>query len=365
MKKPKNKSYMPDVGLLICSTLFILIAILTIATASPPFSINEGLDSNYFLIHQLLFGFLPGITIGILAFFIPLNFFKKYASIFFIISYVLMFAVFLPTIGVHDGGASRWVNLFGFSFQPSEILKLTTIMYLSALLSSEKVKKPFLSFLIVMFAIGLALILQSDLSTLITISIIAATIYFSANTKLKDVFILGGAGLALFTTMILTTSYRMKRVMTLFNPTEDISGKGYHINQVLISIGSGGFNGSGLGLSAQKFGFIPESMSDSIFAIYAEELGFMGCAFLILLLIFFIFCAFSVAKKSNPFEKLLAVGIGSWIIVQSFVNIAAMTGIIPISGTPLPFLSYGGTHLIIELTALGLLLNVSKTVNNN
>ncbi|MDD4358648.1 MAG: FtsW/RodA/SpoVE family cell cycle protein, partial [Candidatus Pacebacteria bacterium] len=120
-----------------------------------------------------------------------------------------------------------------------------------------------------------------------------------------------------------------------------------------------------LGLSAQKFGFIPESMSDSIFAIYAEELGFLGCAFLILLLIFFTIYAFSSARKAELFPKLLAIGIATWIIVQSFINIAAMTGLLPISGTPLPFLSYGGTHLIFELIALGLLLNVSKTVNNN
>ena len=363
--RKKNNSYMPNIPLLICSLLLILIGIITIATASPPFAINEGLASNYYLIHQLLFGFAPGIFLGLLAFFIPLDFFKKYAFIFFIISYIAMFLVFIPGVGIHEGGASRWANILGFSFQPSEFLKLTTIIYLSAFLSSEKIKKPFLNFCIIMSFIILALFVQSDLSTLITIFITTAAIFFSANTKIKDILMIGVGGLVLFSIMILTTPYRLKRLLTLFNPLDDMSGDAYHINQSLISIGSGGLNGSGLGLSAQKFGFIPESMSDSIFTIYAEELGFLGCAFLIFLLIFFIFYAFLSAKKSDLFGRLIAIGIATWIISQSFINIAAMTGLIPISGTPLPFLSYGGTHLIVELTALGLLLNVSKSINNN
>ncbi|MDD4358858.1 MAG: FtsW/RodA/SpoVE family cell cycle protein, partial [Candidatus Pacebacteria bacterium] len=278
---------MPNIPLLVCSLLFILIGIIAIATASPPFAINEGYASNYYLIHQLLFGFIPGIFLGVLAFLFPLNFFKKYSFWFFIVSYVLMFLAFVPGIGINEGGASRWINIFGTSFQPSELLKLTFIIYLSAIFSSDKIKKPLINFLIAIGMIVLALFLQSDLSTLITIFAIASAIFFSANTRLKDIGIVALIGLILFPLMILTTPYRMERLITMFNPSHDISGDAYHINQVLISIGSGGLNGSGLGLSAQKFGFIPESMSDSIFAIYAEELGFLGCAFLILLLIFF------------------------------------------------------------------------------
>ncbi len=365
MRTIKNNSYLPNIPLLICSFLFILIGIIAIATASPPFAINEGLAPYYYLNHQLLFGFLPGIVLGLLAFLIPLNFFKKYAFIFFIISYILMFLVLIPGIGIHEGGASRWINLFGFSLQPSEFLKITVILYLAALFSSEKIKKPLLNFFVIMSFVVLAFYIQSDLSTLVTIFATAAAIFFTANTKLKEVLLVGVGGLSLFLLMILTTPYRMERIMTLFNPLTDTLGDAYHINQVLISIGSGGLNGSGLGLSAQKFGFIPESMSDSIFAIYAEELGFLGCAFLILLLIFFVIYTIQISKRTNLFGKLLAIGISTWIISQSFVNIAAMTGLVPLTGIPLPFLSYGGTHLFIELTALGLLLNVSRPVNNN
>lgn len=361
----RNNSYLPNIPLLICSLLFILTGIITIATASPAFALNEGLSSNYFLIHQLLFGFLPGIFLGLLAFFIPLNFFKKYAFFFFAASYLLMFSVFVPGIGICEGGACRWANILGFNFQPVEFLKLTTIIYLGALFSSEKIKNPIINFGIILGLIALALFLQSNLSTLITIFLIAVAILFSSNTRIKEVLIIGACGLVLFCAMIFTSPYRMERVMTFLDPLNDTLGNSYQINQSLISIGSGGINGSGLGLSAQKFGFVPESMSDSIFAIYAEELGFIGCAFLVLLLLFFAFYSTKTAKESNQFGKLLAIGICTWIISQSFINISAMSGLMPLSGTPLPFISYGGTHLVIELAALGLLLNVSRPVNND
>ncbi|MDD4661698.1 MAG: FtsW/RodA/SpoVE family cell cycle protein [Candidatus Pacebacteria bacterium] len=356
---------MPNIPLLISSVLFIIIGILTIATASTPFAINEGLSPNYYFVHQLICGFLPGIILGIIAFLIPLNFFKKYAFWFFVLSYLFMFTVFIPGIGINEGGASRWINLFGFSFQPSELLKITSILYLGALFSSEKIKKPFINFIVAMILIFFALYMQSDLSTLVTIFTVSIAIFFSANTKLREMAIILSGGLISFLALILLSPYRMERVMTLLNPLEDVSGDGYQINQSLISIGSGGLNGSGLGLSAQKLGFIPESMSDSIFTIYAEELGFLGCAFLIITLAVFAIYAFNVAKKANLFGRLLSIGIITWLVVQTFINIGAMTGIIPVTGIPLPFLSYGGSHLIVELIALGFLLNVSRPVNNN
>ncbi|MDD3032407.1 MAG: FtsW/RodA/SpoVE family cell cycle protein [Candidatus Pacebacteria bacterium] len=362
--RAKNNLHTPSIPLLICSLLFILTGIITIATASPAFALNEGFSSNHYLIHQLLFGFLPGIFLGVLAFLIPLDFIKKYALGFFLISYLLMFSVFVPGIGICEGGACRWANILGFNFQPVEFLKLTTIIYLGALFSSEKIKNPVINFAIIIGLIVLALFLQSNLSTLITIFLIAVAILFSSNTKMKDVLIIGVCGIILFCGMVFTSPYRMERVMTFLDPLSDTLGDAYQINQSLISIGSGGINGSGLGLSAQKFGFVPESMSDSIFAIYAEELGFLGCAFLVLLLVSFAFYSIKTAKKTTPFGKLLAVGICTWIVSQSFINISAMSGLMPLSGTPLPFISYGGTHLVIELAALGLLLNISRSVNN-
>ncbi|MDD2548061.1 MAG: FtsW/RodA/SpoVE family cell cycle protein [Candidatus Pacebacteria bacterium] len=351
----------PSVPLLICSILLIIIGVITIATASPPFAINKGLASNHYLIHQLLYGFLPGILLGAIAFFTPLKTLKKYSLPLFILSFALMFLVFVPGIGVFEKGAARWINLFGLNFQPSEFLKLTTIIYLSAIYSSEKKKKPLSNFFTIMGLVGIAFYAQSDLSTFAIIVAASLVIIFSANIKPKDVFLAGFISLISLFLLLIPIAYRADRVLSVINPEQ--ASDLHHKNQALISIGSGGLNGSGLGLSAQKFGFVPEAMSDSIFTIYAEELGFLGCAFLIFILMFFTFYIFSIAKKSTPFPKLMAIGIGTWIVVQSFINILAMSGLFPISGIPLPFLSYGGTHLVFELIAIGLLLNIARSIN--
>jgi len=351
----------PSIPLLICSILLIIIGVITIATASPPFAINKGLASNHYLIHQLLYGFLPGILLGAIAFFTPLKTLKKYSLPLFILSFALMFLVFVPGIGVFEKGAARWINLFGLNFQPSEFLKLTTIIYLSAIYSSEKKKKPLSNFFTIMGLVGIAFYAQSDLSTFAIIVAASLVIIFSANIKPKDVFLAGFISLISLFLLLIPIAYRADRVLSVINPEQ--ASDLHHKNQALISIGSGGLNGSGLGLSAQKFGFVPEAMSDSIFTIYAEELGFLGCAFLIFILMFFTFYIFSIAKKSTPFPKLMAIGIGTWIVVQSFINILAMSGLFPISGIPLPFLSYGGTHLVFELIAIGLLLNIARSIN--
>jgi len=351
----------PSIPLLICSILLIIIGVITIATASPPFAINKGLASNHYLIHQLLYGFLPGILLGAIAFFTPLKTLKKYSLPLFILSFALMYLVFVPGIGVFEKGAARWINLFGLNFQPSEFLKLTTIIYLSAIYSSEKKKKPLSNFFTIMGLVGIAFYAQSDLSTFAIIVAASLVIIFSANIKPKDVFLAGFISLISLFLLLIPIAYRADRVLSVINPEQ--ASDLHHKNQALISIGSGGLNGSGLGLSAQKFGFVPEAMSDSIFTIYAEELGFLGCAFLIFILMFFTFYIFSIAKKSTPFPKLMAIGIGTWIVVQSFINILAMSGLFPISGIPLPFLSYGGTHLVFELIAIGLLLNIARSIN--
>lgn len=347
--------------LLICSFLLIIIGIITIATASAPFAINKGLSSNYYLIHQLLYGFLPGIILGLVAFFTPLKLLRKLAFPFFAISILLMFAVFIPGIGICEKGACRWINAPNFTFQPSELLKLTTIIYLSAFFSNEKRKKYLLNFIITLGIVCLAFFLQKDLSTCIIVGICALTIFFCANTKKRETLLVSILGFIFSLISILITPFRMDRIDSLFGVS---TADKYHKMQLEISIGSGGLNGSGLGLSAQKFGHVPEAMSDSIFAIYAEELGFIGCAFLIIIFMSFVFSSFKIAKKAEPFGKLLVIGLTTWIIVQASINILAMSGLLPISGIPLPFLSYGGTHIIFELIALGLILNVSKTINN-
>ncbi|MDD3292857.1 MAG: FtsW/RodA/SpoVE family cell cycle protein [Candidatus Pacebacteria bacterium] len=357
--KKKSK---PDIFLLVLISLLILIGILALANVSVPVSLKVVGNAGYYLTHQLLYGFLPGIIVGLIIYFkVPLKTIKKLAFPFFIISYILMFTVLIPGIGRAELGAARWADVGPFSFQPSEILKLTSIIYLSALLSSFKQRNIFVTFLFFVGLIFISLIIQNNLSTLIIISTISFAIFLSAKTKIKYNLILWGLSLAGFVMMILFAPYRVQRLTTYLNPETDVLGSGYQMHQSTISIGSGGLTGIGLGLSEQKYGFVSQPMSDCIFAVFAEETGFIGASLLVILFLTFTYSCFSLAKRKNDmFPKLIVVGIGSWITVQAFVNIGAMVNLLPLSGTPLPFLSYGGTHIVLELIACSILLKISS-----
>ncbi|MFA5087131.1 MAG: putative peptidoglycan glycosyltransferase FtsW [Candidatus Paceibacterota bacterium] len=362
--KAKNK---PNMALLVSIFLLTLIGVLALTTASAPLSLKSGNSPAHYLFNQLIRGLIPGLILGFIAFKIPLNFYKKYSLLFFIGASLLTLAVFIPAFSETQGGATRWLNLGFTSFQPSEFLKLATILYLSAILSSARpMKKRIPPFFLVLGLVALALILQSNLSTLIIISAIACIIFFAANTPLVYNLGIWIAGAALAAAMVIFAPYRMQRFLTFLHPESDPLGVGYHINQALIAIGSGGLIGSGLGFSSQKLGFLPEATSDSIFAIYAEEMGFIGCLFLIGAFLMFTVTSFFIFKKSaDSFNKLVAIGIGSWITIQAFVNIGAMTGLMPLSGTPLPFITAGGTHLIVELIACGILLKISTQIRED
>jgi cell division protein FtsW len=343
--------------------ILLIIGILILASVSASFSQEKFGRTTYYLFHQLLWGILPGLVLGFIAFKIKISFFKKWAWALVFLNLILMVLVFIPGLGIISGGAPRWLNLGFATFQPSEILKLSFIFYLSPWLSSRDKKASLLvPFLLVLGVIVVLLTLQSDVSTLGVIITIALLMYFSANTPLWHalfVFLICSGGIL---ALIKFAPYRMKRILVFLDPKIDPMGMGYQINQILIAIGSGGITGLGLGMSSQKFGFIPQTMADSIFAIFAEETGFIGCLVLVSLFILLFWRGLRIAKRSKDrFSKLLAIGISSWICIQAFVNIAAMVSILPLTGIPLPFISYGGSHLIGEMIALGLLLNISKS----
>ena len=362
MKKIKKT---PDIPLLIIIALLLVVGILALATTSIPLSLKLTGNAGHYLIHQMLFGLLPGLILGFIAFKIPILKLKKYSFIFFIISYLLMFSVFIPGLSKSELGATRWADFGFFSFQPSEILKLSIIFYLATILDDQKNRKKFFAFIVILFLVCGVLLLQKDMGTLFVLFAMMASMFFCSKTTIKQNLILFFGAVIGFVSFILITPYRMKRIFSLLNPEEDVLGAGYHINQALISVGSGGLIGSGLGLSMQKLGFIPQSISDSIFAVLAEELGFLGCIFLILLfLAFFVRCIIISGKLNNQTLKLITIGISCWIIAQAFVNMGSMIGLSPLTGIPLPFISYGGTHLIAELIACGLLLNISKEMKS-
>lgn len=350
-----------DVFLLVTIISLLVVGFLALATASIPLSLKLTGNATHYLFHQILFGLLPGLILGFVAFKVPLNKVKKLSFIVFVFSIILMLLVFVPGLSKTEFGATRWLNLGFTSFQPSEFLKLSVIFYLATILDDEKNRKKFFAFITVLALICSILIFQKDTGTLFVIFVTALAMFFCSRTPIKQTLLTVCGAVAGFITLIILSPYRMQRMFSFLNPNTDVLGSGYHINQSLITIGSGGLLGSGLGLGMQKFGFVPQSISDSIFTILAEEIGFIGVSLLIILFLVFFFRVMVVAKRSsNQYLKLMAIGIGCWIIVQTFVNIGAMTGVFPLTGIPLPFISYGGTHLIAELIACGLLLNISR-----
>jgi len=362
----------PDYILLATIAILIVSGIVILASVSASFSQEKFGTTYYLLKHQLLFGLIPGLILALIMYRINLSFLKKWAPVLLLINLALMVMVFLPVIGSSSEGAARWIGLSSFSFQPSELLKLTFILYLAAWLTSRTEKgvlikktnefsQTFTVFLIVVAVVSLILYFQSDVSTLVIIISVAALMYFSVNTPLWHslLIILIGSGGLFF--LIKIAPYRVNRFLVFFNPDLDPMGIGYQLKQALIAVGSGGIGGVGLGMSIQKLGFLPQIISDSIFAVFSEETGFIGSFILIFLFLMFLWRGFKIAKESqNKFLKLTALGITSWIVIQSFVNIGAMIGISPLTGIPLPFISYGGSALIVELIGVGILLNISK-----
>lgn len=364
----------PDFILLGTTATLVIFGILALSSASASNSQEKFGTTYYFLTHQILFGIIPGIIFGYLAYRINLNSVKKWIPLILLLNIILLGMVFLPGIGIKAGGAARWLNLGIISVQPSEFLKLNFILYLALWLSSKaernnlKIKKisnafsqTFVAFLMIIGTIGLLLFLQPDVSTFGIIILTAVVMYFLANTPIIHtglLFLMGAAGLVCLAPL---ASYRMKRILVWIKPETDPMGIGYQAKQALIAVGSGGIFGVGLGMSRQKFGFLPESMTDSIFAVMAEEMGFAGCFILIALFLTFFWRGFKIGKGSqDKFLQLASFGISFWIITQALINISSMIRLFPLTGIPLPFFSYGGTAIFVELIGVGILLNISK-----
>lgn len=363
---------------LIVSAILVLSGMLFLATLSAPASMQFFGNTNYYIFHQLA-ALGIGLVFFLAALKIPLRFLKKISLILLISNIVLMGLVFMPFLGPKIFGAKRWINLWGMTLQPSEFLKITAVLYLSAWLSEKfsqygrsgwaakvqkgyhdiiKVLLPFLLLLGVSMAI---LLFQKDMSTLGIVTASLLAVYFAAGTPLWHTVTAAAMLVSAAALAIKLTPYRFERLLTFLNPGADPQATGYQINQSLLSLGSGGIFGKGLGMSVQKFNFLPAAMSDSVFAIIGEELGIIGATVLIILFLLFFWQGIAISRRAtDKFAKLTAVGLSTWIVVQMFMNVASAVGLWPLSGIPLPFFSYGGSHLIAEMAAVGLLLNISK-----
>lgn len=335
----------------------VIVGIIFIADVSTPQSLNNYGDKFRLLKQQSI-----SAGIGIVAFFvfskIRYTFWQKLAVPLFFTSVVFLVLVLLQRFGITALGARRWLVLGPINFQPSELVKFTISLYLAKVASANKST---LSFLIPLALVAILIMLEPDLGTTLVIMLIGFSQIFVSDVNLLHVF--GSMGLGVFATtlLILFSPYRKARLMTFIQGTTDPLGSSYHIRQILLGLGSGGIFGVGFGASRQKFLFLPEASTDSIFAVIAEELGLIGALVIIFLFAFFLVRGLKIAKNSpDKFASVLATGITAWISGQAFLNIASMVSLVPLTGIPLPFISYGGSSLVMVLSACGILLNISK-----
>ncbi|MDD5039806.1 MAG: putative lipid II flippase FtsW [Patescibacteria group bacterium] len=356
----------PDYTLLITCAILAIYGLVMLASASSVLSFEKFGDSNYFLKHQLIYGVGFGLVGFFLAYKLDYHRWKKFAFAFLAINILLLLAVFIPGIGYAYGGARRWIQLGPSLFQPTEILKLTFILYLSTLFAKniEGIKDPaygLVPLLVILGSIVFLIMLQPDMGTMVTIAATGLIVFFTAGAPLKQLAGIFGSAVVLFFILIKLAPYRAARFTIFLNPALDPQGIGYHINQALMAIGSGGILGLGLGHSRQKFLYLPEVTGDSIFAIVAEELGLVFAIILILLFLTIMFRGFKIAAHApDTYGRLLAIGITTWIVLQAFINIAAMVTLVPLTGIPLPFVSYGSSALVTIFFSIGILSNISK-----
>jgi cell division protein FtsW len=356
----------PDYFLMAIFAILFVFGLAMLASASSDLGKMQFNNSYYYIEHQLLYGVSIGIVGFLVAYKMNYQKWRKIAFVLLLISLVFLVMVFTP-LGSLVNSTNRWLRFGPLSFQPAELMKLTYIMYLAAWLANTKFKRStdfqsgLLPFAIVSGLIGILLILQPATSTVAILLISGLVVYFVSGAPLKYIFGIIGVALVLVTAVIAVTPYRRARIEGYLNKSANTQGANYQVDQALIAIGSGGVTGVGYGQSATKASYLPAPIDDSIFAVIAEELGFIGASFLVILFALLTFRLFWLARNmGDQFGRLLLIGFGTVIALQAFVNMASISGIIPLTGVPLPFVSYGGTALAIFITMAGITLNISK-----
>ncbi len=355
-----------DIVFLCITILLVSVGLFIFTSASfGPFA-RKGFSLQNIFFDQVILGLFLGIIALIIALNTPLKYLQKYAIHIFIVSAVFTALVFVPYLGREYNGASRWLSIAGFSFQPSEILKLGVIIYFAALLPLFKNRIGTLKYALgatlgIMAVPAVILLSQPNTGTLAVIFVAVCAMLLASGMKIRHLVLLFVISIFAVGALATVRPYAKERILTFFNSESDPLGAGYHIKESFIAIGSGGVTGRGFGQSMQKFGSLPEPTGDSIFAVAGEEFGFIGATGIILLFLFFGIRGLSIAKNApDAFSGLLAVGIVILIVSQSFMNIAAMLGLLPITGVPLVFVSHGGTALFFAFIEIGILLNISR-----
>ena len=355
--------------LLIYLGILVVFGLVALISASAPVGYEKFNDTYFFVKRQILFGIIPGIVLFLLLERIRYGAWSKWGWMVYGFSLLLLLLVFIPPFGVALNGSRSWIAIGGHTFQPSELAKLAVIIMAASLLSEKgrdftDWKNGLLPVLGILTPAFLLILLQPDVGTLSILVVIVFVMLYLARIPKVYLTVLGLLGIIAFAGLMLAAPYRVQRLTVFLHPELDPQGMGYHINQSFLAIGSGGFWGLGLGHSRQKFQYLPEVSADSIFAVIAEETGFIISAGLVVLILLICWRGFLIAKKApDDFGRLLVGGIITWITWQSFLNIGAMVGVLPLTGVPLPFVSHGGSALIIALAGMGLVAGVSRETN--
>lgn len=355
----KNRFFIP---LITIPLILSFIGLIFIFEASAIRAISDFGDSLHYFKYQFIW--------LIIGFFLMLFFsFFNYKNLYFfsfialVLTMFLLMIVLIPGIGLQVGGARRWIDFGFFNVQPTELAKFSVIIYLSSWFI-HKEKRQFVSFITLVGFLIFLIILQPDMGTAIIVFFLSLIIYYLADMNLINLFFLIPIAVGGFYLLIKTAPYRLNRLMAYLNPSTDPQGIGYHINQIFISLSQGGFFGQGFGSSRQKYLFLPEAHTDSIFAIIAEEYGFLGSSILIFLYFIFIYRIYHLVRLApDKHSKLITAGIFAFFNLQIIINLAGMVGLFPLTGVPLPFLSYGGSNLLISFILIGILLNIEKRIN--
>jgi len=316
---------------------------------------------QYHFVRQQSLHFLLGLVAMTVGYLMPIKYWQKLAPVAYGLGILLLIAVITPGLRTEINGAYRWLYFGGLGLQPIEAMKFATIIFFASWLDRHQRLLPFL-FLTALPA-GLVM-LQPDLGSTLILLAITFSLYFVAGGSWKPFLGVSLGGILLLLLLIISSSYRRDRLLTFFDPERDPLGSSFHIRQITLALGNGGWTGQGIGNSQQKFSYIPEASTDSIFAIVAEEVGFLGSLSLITLFAFFIYSGFRVVKqtKQGRFGQLVGVGILIWLSAQICLNLAAVLALVPLTGVPLPFFSYGGSSLVMILFATGVLLHLEKDV---
>lgn len=355
-----------DRTFLVMLAILLGVGLLALMSASNPLGYARFGDPYFFVKRQLLFGVIPGLVVFFIVARIPYRTWGVLSWWIYALALLLLASVFIPGVGVVINSARSWVNLGPFHLQPAEFAKLAAVIMLAYLLSSRENdwsdwRNELLPILTITLPVLLLVVAQPDVGTLSIIVMALFGMLYLAGVPRRYLAVVGGVGLVVFIALVLVAPYRAKRLTTFLHPELDPQGVGYQMNQAFLAVGSGGFWGLGFGHSRQKFQYLPEVHADSIFAVIAEESGFLLSVPFIALILCIGWRGLKIARSApDTFGYLLAGGCMIWFLWQSFLNIGAMVGALPLTGVPLPFVSHGGSALVAMFIAMGIVANVSR-----